>query len=143
MIGVTSEAAEGLQGFAASANMKGNNIVDILKNQAAAIETITGLKGVERDIEQEIGSLSAEAQQQFSRMPGTLGLDVMKMKTMGLSMDQLTKTGDALLNIEESVGNEMTLQLISGKRLIKDGKSITNEYRKQYLLRCHYSHHLL
>jgi hypothetical protein len=41
---------------------------------------ITGLKGVERDIEQEIGSLSAEAQQQFSRMPSTLGLAVMKMK---------------------------------------------------------------
>ena len=133
MIGVTDEAAEGLQGFAASSGMKGNEIVDTLKNQAAAIEKITGLKGVERDIEEEIGSLSAEAQQQYSRMPGTLGLAVMKMKAMGLSMDQLNKTGDALLNIEESVGNEMNLQLLTGKRLIKDGKSITNEYRKQYL----------
>ena len=133
MIGITDDAAEGLQGFAASANMKGNSIVDILKNQAAAIENITGLKGVERDIEQEIGSLSAEAQQQFSRMPSTLGLAVMKMKALGLNMSQLTVTGDALLNIEESVGNELSLQLISGQRLIKDGKSITNEYRKQYL----------
>jgi hypothetical protein len=48
-------------------------------------------------------------------------------------MSQLTTTGDALLNIEESVGNELSLQLLSGTRLIKDGKSITNEYRKQYL----------
>lgn len=133
MIGVTAAAAEGLQGFAASSNMKGNELIGSLKAQAEYIEGITGLKGVERDIEQEIGSLSAEAQQQFSRMPSTLGLAVMKMKALGLNMSQLTKTGDALLNIEESVGNEMSLQLLTGTRLIKDGKSITNEYRKQYL----------
>jgi hypothetical protein len=133
MIGVTEDAAEGLQGFAASANMKGNELIGSLSEQAKYITTITGLKGVERDIETEIGSLSAEAQQQFSRMPSTLGLAVMKMKALGLNMSQLTTTGDALLNIEESVGNELSLQLISGQRLIKDGKSITNEYRKQYL----------
>lgn len=133
MIGVTAAAAEGLQGFAASSDMKGNELIGSLKAQAEYIETITGLKGVEREIETEIGSLSAEAQQQFSRMPSTLGLAVMKMKALGLNMSQLTTTGDALLNIEESVGNEMSLQLLTGTRLIKDGKSITNEYRKQYL----------
>jgi biotin operon repressor len=133
MIGVTDEAAEGLQAFAASSGLKGNEIIGSLSAQAKYIEEITGLKGVERDIEEQIGSLSAEAQQQFSRMPSTLGLAVMKMKALGLNMEQLTKTGDSLLNIEESVGNEMNLQLLTGTRLIKDGKSITNEYRKQYL----------
>lgn len=133
ILGVSQEAAVGLQGFAAAAGYKGNELVKSLQIQATEIENITGLKGVQRDIDEEIGNLSAEAQVQFGRMPGTLGLAVMKTKAMGLNLEQLTKTGDSLLNIEQSVGDELELQLLTGTRLVKNGKSLTNEYRKYYL----------
>ena len=133
ILGVSEEAAVGLQGFAAAAGYKGNELVKSLQIQATEIENITGLKGVQRDIDEEIGNLSAEAQIQFGRMPGTLGLAVMKTKAMGLNLEQLTKTGDSLLNIEQSVGDELELQLLTGTRLVKNGKSLTNEYRKYYL----------
>jgi len=133
ILGVSEEAAVGLQGFAAAAGFKGDELVKSLAIQAQGIETITGLKGVQRDIDEEIGNLSAEAQLQFSRMPKTLGLAVMKTKAMGLNLEQLTKTGDSLLNIEQSVGDELELQLLTGTRLVKNGKSLTNEYRKYYL----------
>jgi len=133
ILGVSEEAAVGLQGFAAAAGYKGNELVKSLEIQATEIENITGLKGVQRDIDEEIGTLSAEAQLQFGRMPATLGLAVMKTKAMGLSLDQLTKTGDSLLNIEQSVGDELELQLLTGTRLVKNNKSLTNEYRKYYL----------
>jgi len=133
IVGVSEAAAEGLQGFAA---LSGNDVEQTnlsLAAQAGTIEKITGQQGVQKQILEEIGALSAETQLQFSRMPSTLGLAVMKMNQMGLSMDQLSKTGDSLLNIESSVGDEMELQLLTGQRLVKNGKSLTNQYRAQML----------
>ena len=133
IIGVSEAAAEGVQGFAAfsAGGIEQTNLN--LAKQAAHIEAVTGLQGVQKQLLEEIGGLSAETQLQFSRMPNTLGLAVMKMNQMGMSMEQLTKTGDSLLNIESSVGDELEYQLLSGKRLIKNGKSLTNQYREQML----------
>jgi hypothetical protein len=100
------------------------------RNEAKAIESITGLKGVQRTIDTEIAAAGAEVSLQYSRNPKTLGLAVMKSKALGLSMSQMAATGDKLLNIEESVGNELEYQLLSGKRLVNvHGDSYTNMYR--------------
>lgn len=107
------------------------------RNEAKIIEEVTGLKGVQRTIDTEIAAAGAEVSLQYSRNPKTLGLAVMKSKALGLSMSQLAATGDKLLNIEESVGNELEYQLLSGKRLVGSeeasaefrGKSYTNMYR--------------
>jgi hypothetical protein len=49
-------------------------------------------------------------------------------------MEQMAKTGDELLNIESSVGNELEYQLLSGKRLVDNqGNSLTNLYRQATL----------
>jgi hypothetical protein len=53
-------------------------------------------------------------------------------------MSQLHKTGEGLLNIQSSIGDELEYQLLSGRRLIGDakaneklqGKSLTNAYRE-------------
>jgi hypothetical protein len=100
------------------------------QKEAKAIEQLTGLKGVQRTIDTEIAAAGAEISLQYSKNPRTLGLAVMKSKALGLSMSQMAATGDKLLNIEESVGNELEYQLLSGKRLVDDqGKSYTNMYR--------------
>jgi hypothetical protein len=99
--------------------------------EAKAIEEATGLKGVQRTIDAEIAAAGSETSLQYSKMPKTLGLAVMKSKALGLSMEQMAKTGDELLNIESSVGNELEYQLLSGKRLVNNqGESLTNLYRQ-------------
>jgi hypothetical protein len=84
---------------------------------------------------ESIGDLAPEIQMQYSRYPGTLGLAVMKAKQLGISMEQLNKTGESLLSIESSVGDELEYQLLSGKRLVDEvsGKSLTNMYREAAL----------
>jgi hypothetical protein len=102
--------------------------------EAKAIEEATGLKGVQRTIDTEIAAAGSETSLQYSKMPKTLGLAVMKSKALGLSMEQMAKTGDELLNIESSVGNELEYQLLSGKRLVDNqGNSLTNLYRQATL----------
>ena len=143
IVGVSEEAAEAIMDM--NAGIASRDVVSTGKvtaeqlekqlvlraNEAKAIEQITGLKGVQRTIDAEIATAGSETSLQYSRMPKTLGLAVMKSKALGLSMEQMAKTGDELLNIESSVGNELEYQLLSGKRLVNNqGESLTNLYRQ-------------
>jgi hypothetical protein len=142
IIGLSDSAAESIMEFnagvanrdvASDAAVTTAQLEDQLKlrrKEAAAIEVLTGLKGVQRTIDTEIAAAGAEVSLQYSKNPRTLGLAVMKSKALGLSMSQMAATGDKLLNIEESVGNELEYQLLSGKRLVNaQGDSYTNMYR--------------
>ena len=141
IIGLSDSAAESIMEFnagVANRDDKGAKIttaqledqLKLRRQEAAAIEEVTKLKGVQRTIDTEIAAAGAEVSLQYSKNPKTLGLAVMKAKALGLSMSQMAATGDKLLNIEESVGNELEYQLLSGKRLVDgNNKSYTNMYR--------------
>ena len=100
-------------------------------NISTAIEqAVPGLE-ITAELISEMASLSADTEMQFGRMPGQLELAVIKAKQLGINMKQLQTTGDNLLNIESSIGQEMEYQLLSGRRLVDDqGNSLTNRYRE-------------
>ena len=78
--------------------------------------------------------MAADIRSEYSRTNGELELAVLKTKRLGMTMSQLDKIGTGLLNIEESVGQEIEFQLISGKRLVDaQGRSITNKFREAKL----------
>lgn len=146
IVGVSEEAAEAImemnagiasRGVAKDAEVTANMLEKQLvqrANEAKAIENLTGLKGVQRTIDAEIAAAGSETALQYSRYPKQLSIAIMKSKALGLSMQQLAKTGDDLLNIESSVGNELEYQLLSGKRLVDtQGNSLTNMYRQATL----------
>lgn len=146
IVGVSEEAAEAIMDMNAGiasrdvgkdAKVTAEQLEEQLilrAKEAKAIEEATGLKGVQRTIDAEIAAAGSETSLQYSKMPETLGLAVMKSKALGLSMEQMAKTGNELLNIESSVGKELEYQLLSGKRLVDDqGKSLTNLYRQATL----------
>ena len=100
-------------------------------NISTAIEQAVPNLEITAELISEMASLSADTEMQFGRMPGQLELAVIKAKQLGINMKQLTTTGDNLLNIESSIGQEMEYQLLSGRRLVDDqGKSLTNRYRE-------------
>ena len=103
-------------------------------NISTAIEqAVPGLE-ITTELISEMASLSADTEMQFGRMPGQLELAVIKAKQLGINMKQLTNTGDNLLNIESSIGQEMEYQLLSGRRLVDNqGNSLTNKYREAML----------
>ena len=79
---------------------------------------------------EDVANLTADLQLHYGKMPGQLELSVIKAKQLGISMAQLKSTGDNLLNIETSIGQEMEYQLLTGRRLVdNEGNSLTNKYR--------------
>lgn len=138
---ITEEAATGYELYAAGMNRSGLDQLLIQNEIATAIEDATGMIGVQRDLTEEIGKMAADLQIQYGRIPGQLELAVLKSRMLGLSMADLHKTGQGLLDIESSVGKEIEYQALTGRRLIGDketagelaGKSLTNEYRKSVI----------
>ena len=129
---VTDAAAEGYEYYASSLNQTGIETIAIQKEMAASLANATGIDqlSIQKDLTETIGSLTADLQMQYSRIPGSLELSILKSRALGLSLSDLNKTGTSLLNIESSIGTEMEYQLLSGKRLLTaDGKSLTNAYR--------------
>jgi hypothetical protein len=130
-LGVTAEAAAGYELYASTIARSGKDQLDNQLNIAAAIEDSTSLTGTYRDLVEDIGKLTANLQIQFGRIPGSLELAVLKSRALGLSLSDLNKTGETLLNIEQSVGNELEYQALTGRRLVNDqGESLTNLYRQ-------------
>lgn len=129
---ITEEAAQGYEYYATSVAKSGIEALAIQNEMADAIGKATGLDGlqVQKQLTEDIGGLTANLQLQYSRIPGSLELAVLKSKMLGMNMETLNNAGENLLNIESSIGQEMEYQLLSGKRLLtQDGKSLTNAYR--------------
>lgn len=135
---VTEAAAAGYELYAAGMDRVGIDQLAMQNSIAASIEEAAKMQGVQKDLTETIGNLTADLQVQYGRIPGSLELAILKSRALGMSMADLNKTGQNLLNIESSVGDELEYQLLTGKRLIGNetaaanlkGKSLTNAYRE-------------
>ena len=134
-LGISEQEAQAFESFSAGLEMtSADNLVGIQKI-AEQMANTGAFKGVDplqmqKDIITDIAELSADTQMQYSRYPAGLAKATQYAKKLGMSMEQLHKTGKAFLNIEQSIGEELEYQLISGQRLLTDqGTSLTNEYR--------------
>jgi hypothetical protein len=119
------------------ASQSGKGLEKTLADHIQISNYIEGqVRGIEvtQEMISEMATQTADVSLHFGRLPGQLELAVIKSKQLGINMAQLKTTGDNLLNIETSIGQEMEYQLLSGRRLVDNqGKSLTNKYREQML----------
>ena len=129
---VSQQAAEGYEYYAATIADSGAEAATVHEQLSKTIASATGMDALQlqRDLTEDIGSLSADLQMRYSRIPGSIELAVLKSRALGTTLEGLNNAGESLLNIESSIGSELEYQLLSGKRLLtQDGKSLTNAYR--------------
>jgi hypothetical protein len=131
---VTEQAAQGYELYAAGIDRLGIDQLAMQNSIAESIEKSTGMQGVQRDLTETIGNLTSDLQVQYGRIPGALELAILKSRALGMSMADLNKTGQNLLNIESSIGQELEYQLLTGHRLTdENNNSLTNAYREATL----------
>ena len=132
-LGLSEDQAVNFQRFAATRADTTDEFLNQTLAIAQAIEESTDIEGAFRDITLEISRLSTSTRQQFGRIPGSLEVSVLKAKQLGTSFEEISKTGRQLLNVEETINAELEYQLLSGQRLVKNGKSLTAEFQKAFL----------
>jgi hypothetical protein len=140
-LGLSGDVANKMTMYSAMNNTSTANMLD---NQQKIADNLTNQFGVQvtlKDIISEVATVTEDLQLQYGKIPGALEVAAVRAKTLGFSMSQLHKTGEGLLNIQSSIGDELEYQLLSGRRLIGDataneklqGKSLTNAYREATL----------
>ena len=129
-IGLTAEQANNFQIYSA---LQGKTATDAIADNAQVINQMESqfeYNMTAKELLGEMSNLSGDILLQYGKMPGSLQLAVTKAKLLGMSMQQLQKTGQNFLLIESSIGDELEYQLLSGRRLIgQQGESLTNAYR--------------
>lgn len=118
--------------------LTGKKSDEMLVKYGAMADALTKNYGIQvsaRDLIEETTNLTEDLQLQYGKIPQKLSLAVVKAKALGLTMADLNKTGQNLLNIESSIGQEIEYQLLSGRRLVDEvsGESLTNAYRQATL----------
>jgi len=136
-LGMSQESVEGFARFAATAADGAIGVKDIAAQTTQYVEKleeVTGLQGTTQAILGGIAGLASDVQLNFSKYPRDLGLAVLKTRMLGTSLGEVYSIGKNLLNIEQSVGNELEYQLLSGKRLVNaQGESLTQKFREATL----------
>ena len=130
-VGVTPEAANALQLYGNSLEGSVTDNIEGMYQVAMALEQQSGLAGAARAIFQDIGSLGADIQFQFGRVPASLEKAVLQARMLGTDFTTIAKAGDKVLDIENSINDELEYQLLSGRRLTdQSGKSLTAALRE-------------
>jgi hypothetical protein len=71
----------------------------------------------QRTILKDVANLSAGILVKFQGNPEALGAAVVQARALGLTLEEVDKIGESLLNFESSIENELKAELITGKQL--------------------------
>jgi len=130
---LSADSQASLQLYAAGAGRSLEEQIVATKAMAESMGDVITESTTVEEILQGVASLSSDIRSQYNKIPASLEKAVLKSKQLGVSMEQLHQSGKSLLDIESSVGKEIEYQLLSGQRLVKNGKSLTNAYREATL----------
>ena len=133
-IGLSAEQADSFSQYAAA---NAGNAAQQLKFTLAVAEAFgdtQGDMGYVKMITEAIAEAGSDIQLQYGRLPGSLEKAAIKAASLGLKLEDLAESGEALLDIENSIGKELEYQLLTGNRLVNDQEqSLTNLYREATL----------
>jgi len=128
----TSKAGESAETYL----MLGEKLKEVLSTKMGVDKDVLDTTDYMRQIVDGIAEAGSEVQLQYGKLPGNLEIATLKAKALGFSLDDLAGSGEQLLNIESSIGDELEYQLLSGRRLVdqQSGESLTNMYRQATLM---------
>lgn len=105
-----------------------------LADVAGHMESMYGYEGMFTDIAEQFSTLSSTTRVTFGKMPEQLGLAISKANKLKTTVDTLIESGKGFLDIEQSIGNELEFQILSGKELTTlNDENLTAEMQKAYL----------
>ena len=117
VMGVSNAAAAKLNLIAKASGTEYKNIQSNILKGAIATKNQLGVAISNRDVFEEIGKLSAGILVKFQNNPTALGAAVVEAKKLGLSLEQVDKIGESLLNFESSIENELKAELLTNREL--------------------------
>jgi hypothetical protein len=117
LTGLSAQEAGKLAQASAAAGVPTEKYTDSIREAAFYAQQATGTHFSSKEILQDVSKLSAGILVKFQGNPKAIGQAVVEAKKLGLTLEQIDKVGESLLNFEQSLENELKAELITGKQL--------------------------
>jgi len=117
LVGLSADEAGKLASFSASTGMSTEDYLKDVRAAGFASQQANKIHISDKQLLQSISKLSAGILVKFQGNPKALADAVIQAKKFGLTLEQVDKTGESLLNFETSIENELKAELITGKQL--------------------------
>ena len=117
IVGLSAQEAGKLASFSAAAGMSSIDYVKQIRASSFAAQQANKVHFSDKQILQDVSKLSAGILVKFQNNPKALAAAVVQAKALGLTLEQVDKAGESLLNFESSIENELKAELITGKQL--------------------------
>jgi hypothetical protein len=116
-MGLTAEEAGGIQMLAASNGMTAKNVTNSIIKQTSALAKQTGIQLDNKQIVQEVAKVSGQLRLQYANNPKLIAKAVVETKKLGINMEIAANAAKGLLQFEDSIENELSAELLTGKAL--------------------------
>jgi len=117
IVGLAGNEAAKFNEFSAAVGMSSTDYVKNIRSAAFSAQQTNKIHISDKELLSTIGKLSAGILVKFQNNPKAIAEAVIQAKKLGLSLEQVDKIGESMLNWESSIQNELEAELITGKQL--------------------------
>ena len=117
IVGLSAQEAGKLATFSAATGISYKDYVKQIRLSSFATQQANKVHFSDKQILQDISKLSAGILVKFQNNPKALAAAVIQAKALGLTLEQVDKVGESLLNFESSIENELKAELLTGKQI--------------------------
>jgi len=117
LLGLSEEATQGLFKISELTGTSFGDIDDTIKNTVMSIDGASEASVNLTDIMNEVAMASSTTLANVGSSPEALAKAAFQAKRLGMTLDQIAAAGEASLDFESSIANEMEAELLLGKNL--------------------------
>lgn len=116
-IGLEKNEAAGIQQLALANFKTVSSIENSIIKQTASLARQTGIQFNNKKILAEVAQISGQLRLQYQNNPDLIAKAVVQTDRLGVSLEQAAKSSKHLLNFEESISDQISAELLTGKQL--------------------------
>jgi hypothetical protein len=117
IVGLSAQEAGNLAKFSSATGKSTKDYVSSLRTAAFSAQQANKIHISDKELLSSVAKLSAGILVKFQGNEGALMNAVVQAKKLGLSLEQVDKIGDSMLDWESSIQNELEAELMTGKQL--------------------------
>ena len=115
--GLAADEAGKLAMFSSASGKSTKDYVSDLRVAAFSAQQANKIHISDKELLSSVAKLSAGILVKFQGNPKALAAAVIQAKALGLSLEQVDKIGESMLDFQSSIENELEAELITGKKL--------------------------
>jgi len=117
IVGLSAQEAGKLALNSAAAGAETTDYVKQIRLASFAAQQVNKVHFSDKQILQDVSKLSAGILIKFQNNPKALAAAVVQAKALGITLEQVDKVGESLLNFESSIENELKAELLTGRQI--------------------------